>query len=89
MGTMIGNNNMEKIFTALSAKKADLIILILASQDIKTSIKKQNNLFDILVNREDKEKSFLMIDTYYKENKFFRLKQQLLMEETFLKEVLK
>ncbi len=68
---------MKKLITALSARKADLIILILTSQNIKTSIEKQNHLFDILVDRENHEQALLMIDTYYKENKFFRFKQQL------------
>ena len=71
------NNDMEKIFTNLSAKKADLIILILTSQGIEISIEKHNNLFDIMLNMEDKEKSLLTIDSYYHENKFFRIKQQL------------
>ena len=71
------NSNMEKIFTNLLAKKADLIILILTSQNIGSSIEKHNNMFDIMVKKEDKEKSLLVIDTYYKENKFFRFRQQL------------
>ncbi len=68
---------MKKLITALSAKKADLIILILTSQNIKTSIEKQNHLFDILVDKENHKQALLMIDIYYKENKFFRFKQQL------------
>lgn len=74
---MIENNDMEKVFTALSAKKADLIILILTSQNIKTSIDKQNNLFDILVDKENHKQALVTVDTYNKENKFFRLRQQL------------
>ncbi len=70
-------HDKEKIFTSLSDRKADLIILILTSQNIETSIKKENNLYDIMVAKKDREQSFLMIDAYFKENKFFRLKQQL------------
>ncbi|MCP4671266.1 MAG: rhomboid family intramembrane serine protease [Desulfobacula sp.] len=77
MGTIDNSNDMEKIFTALSAKKADLIILILASQNIKTAIEKQNSLFNVLVDKKNQKQAFLTVDTYYKENKFFRLKKQL------------
>ena len=68
---------LKKLFTNLPAKKADLIILILTSQNIETKIERQNSLFDILINTSDEKKAFLMIEAYQKENKFFRLKQQL------------
>ena len=68
---------LKKIFTNLPAKDADLIILILTSQNIETKIEQQNNLFDILINISDEKKAFLMVEAYQKENRFFRLKQQL------------
>jgi len=71
------SRNLEKLLTTLSAKKADLIILILTSQNIETRVERKNKSFDILVNHADMKKSLMMIEIYYKENKFFRLKQQL------------
>ena len=71
------NRELKKIFTNLPAKDADLIILILTSQNIETKIKQQNSLFDILINTSDEKKAFLMVEAYQKENRFFRLKQQL------------
>ncbi|MBC2702965.1 rhomboid family intramembrane serine protease [Desulfobacula sp.] len=71
------SRNWEKLLTGLSAKKADLIILILTSQKIETRVERKNNSFDVLVTHADMEKALIMIKTYYKENKFFRLKQQL------------
>lgn len=68
---------MEKLFIGLSDKKADLIILILTSQNIETRVERVNNLFNIFVNKSDMEKSCTMVEAYYKENRFFRLKQQL------------
>ena len=69
--------NMEKLFICLPDKKADLIILILTSQNIETIIEREDNLFNILVNETDMLKARIVVEAYYKENKFFRLKQQL------------
>ncbi|MCP3875570.1 MAG: rhomboid family intramembrane serine protease [Desulfobacteraceae bacterium] len=71
------DENLIKIYTHLPAKKADLIILILTSQHIENRVEKENNLFHILVNEKDANKAVATIETYYKENKFFRLKQKL------------
>ena len=71
------SKNLKKLFAGLSGKKADLIILILTSQNIETRVERENKSFDILVTHADIEKARIMIETYYKENKFFRLKQQL------------
>ena len=71
------NSNLEKLLTGISAKKADLIILILTSQNIENHVQRENNLFDILVNHADIKKAHITINAYYKENKFFRFKQQL------------
>ncbi len=68
---------MEKLFTGLPHKKTDLIILILTSQDIETRVEQENNFFDILVNKADMKKARAMVEAYYKENKFFRIKQKL------------
>ncbi|MBU8849581.1 MAG: rhomboid family intramembrane serine protease [Desulfobacterales bacterium] len=71
------SENLEKLFAGLSSKKTDLIILILTSQNIETRVERKNKSFDILVNHADMEKALWIVETYYKENKFFRLKQQL------------
>ena len=71
------SKNLEKLFAGLSGKKTDLIILILTSQNIETRVERNNKLFDILVNHADMEKALSIVETYYKENKFSRLKQQL------------
>ena len=71
------SQNLEKLLTGLSAKRADLILLILASQNIENHVERENNSFNILVNPADMEKTLIMVETYYKENKFSRLKQQL------------
>jgi len=71
------SKNLEKLFAGLSGKKTDLIILILTSQNIETRVERNNKLFDILVDHADMEKALSIVETYYKENKFFRLKQQL------------
>jgi membrane associated rhomboid family serine protease len=68
---------LKKIFTNLPAKDADLIILILTSQNIETKIERQNSLFDLLINTSDEKKALLMLEAYQKENRFFRLRQQL------------
>ena len=68
---------MKKIFNDLSDKKTDLIVLILSSQKIETSVERVNNSFNILVNETDVKKALSMVNAYYKENKFFRLKQKL------------
>ncbi|MCD4678580.1 MAG: rhomboid family intramembrane serine protease [Desulfobacula sp.] len=68
---------MEKLLTGLSAKKADLIILILTSQNIENHVERQNKAFNILVNEANVETARTAIEAYYKENKLFRLKQQL------------
>ena len=71
------SQNLEKLLTGLSAKRADLILLILASQNIENHVERKNNSFNILVNPADMEKALIMVEAYYKENKFFRLRQQL------------
>ena len=71
------DKDLEKIFTGLPAKKADLIVLILTSQNIETCIEQKNRSFNILVRKRDIKNALATIKTYDKENKFFRLKQQL------------
>lgn len=66
----------ETIFTDLTAKKADLITLILTSQNIESLTIKQENLISIQVAPADTDRALLMVNLYYKENKFFRIKQQ-------------
>lgn len=69
--------DFEKLFSGLSAQKADLIILVLTSQNIKTHVEQETGSFHILVAAADKKKALATIKAYYKENKFFRLKQQI------------
>lgn len=65
--------NMENGFTGLSDKNTDLIILILASQNIEFRVEQNHQLFNILVNEADMENARSMVETYYRENKFFRI----------------
>ncbi len=71
---------MERIFTDLAREKADLILLILASQGIAAQVEKQvacdpfdpADLFDILVPREKIRSARTSVGLYYRENKGFR-----------------
>lgn len=71
------NSDFIKLFENLPGKEADLIILILTSQNIRTMVQDKNNVFDILVRQADMDKAILMLEVYHKENKFFRIRQQL------------
>lgn len=66
-----------KIYTDLTARKADLILLILSSQHIKTNIEKQNSRYDIRVRPNQIKFACAMVNAYYKENKFRITKQQI------------
>ncbi|MFH2092940.1 MAG: rhomboid family intramembrane serine protease [Pseudomonadota bacterium] len=70
-------DTFEIIFTNLSAQKANLITLILTSQNIETRIEKIDTRFSIIVNTCDREKAFLMVHLYYQENTLFRIRQQI------------
>ncbi|SDU07946.1 rhomboid family intramembrane serine protease [Desulfobacula phenolica] len=71
------SKDLEKLFAGLSGEKADLIILILTSQNIKAHAEGLHKSFDILVSSKDRQKALATIEAYYKENKYNRLKQQL------------
>ncbi|MCK5348713.1 MAG: rhomboid family intramembrane serine protease, partial [Desulfobacula sp.] len=71
------SQTLEKLLTGLSAKKADLIILILTSQNIENHVERHNKAFNTLVNKANVETARTTVEAYYKENKLFRLKQQL------------
>ncbi|MCM2285554.1 MAG: rhomboid family intramembrane serine protease [Desulfobacula sp.] len=62
--------NPEILFHGLAAKKADLILLVLASQHIETRVEKEGRLFHILVDPGDREKAMVMVQAYYRENRF-------------------
>jgi rhomboid protease GluP len=70
---------MERAFRNLPRKKADLILLILASQDIKARAEKKEApqslplQFDILVPEKEVGLAVKSVDKYFRENKFFRL----------------
>lgn len=74
---MLVNKNLKKLCVALPEKKANLIILILCSQQIEHVVEKEHRSFTILVDEKDMKKAIQTIETYFKENRFFRLKQQL------------
>ncbi len=59
---------MEKLYTDLSCKKANLILLILASQNIEAQVHKNNGLFDILVAEKDITVSRSSVETCFMEN---------------------
>jgi len=63
---------LEKLYTDLSLKKANLILLILASQNIKAQAQKNNGLFDILVAQRDIEISHASVETCFMENRIHR-----------------
>lgn len=65
------------LYTHLPAKKADLIILILASQQIDSRVEKNKDLFDILVADPDKKNAMASVTAYFKENKGNLIQQQL------------
>lgn len=66
-----------KIYADLPAKKADLILLILSSQHIKTHIENHNNRYHIRVRPDQMKFAGAMVNAYYKENKFRVIKQQI------------
>ncbi len=73
---------MERIFKAVSRKKADLILLILASQGIAARVEKRlsdrsGQQFDILVPGEHMARAHKRVALYYRENKFFRLPKKI------------
>lgn len=75
---------MERIFTNLARERADLILLILASQGIQAWAEKnipsqfaQAETFDILVSWEKRRSALKSIDLYFQENKNFRLLESL------------
>lgn len=67
--------NLEILFHGLTGKKADLILLVLASQHIETRVEKAGKTFHILVNPGDKKKAHAMVQAYYRENKFRKARQ--------------
>ncbi|MFH2058256.1 MAG: rhomboid family intramembrane serine protease [Pseudomonadota bacterium] len=70
-------DNFEILFTSLSAKNADLITLILTSQNIESHIQKNKKRFSIITKTCDRENALFMVDLYYKENKFLKIRQTL------------
>ncbi len=69
--------NLETIIYNLPAKNADLIILILTSQGIQSQVEKVSNKYSVRVDMLQKEKAMTAIELYFKENRFFRLRQQI------------
>jgi len=69
------DNTDLTLYTHLPAKKADLIVLILASQHIKTRVQKHARGFDIRVTVQDEAKAKSAVDAYFKENRAGLFKQ--------------
>ncbi len=67
--------NFEILFERLSAKKADLILLILASQHIETHVEKEDKTFHIRVDPDDRQRASAMINAYYRENRLLKVRQ--------------
>ncbi len=67
--------NFEILSKGLSARKADLLLLILASQHIETRVEKEGIHFHILVDPDNKEKAYAAINAYYRENRMFKVRQ--------------
>ncbi|MFA5905024.1 MAG: rhomboid family intramembrane serine protease [Desulfobacula sp.] len=67
--------NFEILSKGLPAKKADLILLILASQHIESRVEKEGTIFHILVDTGDKSKAFAAINAYYRENRHQKIRQ--------------
>ncbi|MCP4021334.1 MAG: rhomboid family intramembrane serine protease [Desulfobacteraceae bacterium] len=68
---------MEEIFKNLSVKKANLLILILESQNIDSVSVKTDYGFSLLVTEEDKSKALSAIETYFRENRFLSFRNQI------------
>ncbi len=71
------SKHLIKLYVDLPEKRADLVVLILTSQNIDHVVEKNNRWFTILADQRDIKAAHTAIKTYYKENKFFRLKQPL------------
>lgn len=66
------HHDMETAFINLSAKEADIILLVLASQYIEAKSVQHDGRFDILVQKENLENALRIVDTYHKENRWFK-----------------
>ncbi len=73
----LNTNNLETIIYNLPAKKADLMVLILTSQGIQSQVEKVSKKYIVKVDPSQKEKAMTAIELYFKENRFFRLRQQI------------
>ncbi len=71
------NKDLQTIYTRLSVRKANLILLILTSQNIESHTQKTLGLFDISVNTTHVKSALAAIENYHKENKFSKIKKQI------------
>lgn len=69
--------NLQTLYFNLSAKKANLILLILASQNIHGQTQKNEGKFDILVDENKIEAALDAVHQYDTENRFSRLRHQI------------
>lgn len=69
--------DLHIIYFKVSAKKANLILLILASQNINAQTQKNEGYFDILVAESQAEAALSAVHTYDMENRFSRIRHQI------------
>lgn len=65
------------LFSCENSKRADLIGLVLASQDIVHLTQKEKENYVILVKDRDRKKAVRSMHLYFKENRFFRIRKQI------------
>lgn len=68
---------MNPLYSGLSEKKANLILLILASQNIKPVIEHLNDRLTILIRESDYHRARASIEAYYSENRFFGIRRKI------------
>ncbi|MBU1196365.1 MAG: rhomboid family intramembrane serine protease [Proteobacteria bacterium] len=69
--------NLQTLYFNLSARKANLILLILASQNIQGQTQKNEGRFDILVEENQIAAALDAVHQYDTENRFTRLRHQI------------
>ncbi len=69
------NKDFKTIYSNLDEKNANLVLLVLASQNIETRIEQGLEGFDIMVDASKENRAVSIMSTYYKENKWFRIRQ--------------
>lgn len=68
--------HLASLFSNLSPERADLVVLILSSQNIKTAVQRKDSRFDVLVTPDDNPEAVHAVNAYDIENKFMTGKQK-------------